>query len=80
MYVLKPNKNDNIDLLCDYFKIIFKKDFFPVIIREDFFVEYHKLFEKEDFPKATKLMEIIKKLLTSSIEWNEEPRNRTTQI
>ena len=79
MYVLKPNKNDNMDLLCDYFKIIFKKDFFPVIIREDFFVEYHKLFEKEDFPKATKLMEIINLCMVNLRKMNSIDFSMITQ-
>ena len=63
MLIQNPKKNDNMDLLYEYFYVIIQYfneyNFFPFIIEEDFFIAYYQLFEKDDFHKATKLMEIL---------------------
>ena len=65
MIIQKPQKSDNLYLLKEYFKIVYKKYLeehsYPLIIKENFFVEYYKLFEgeEEDFQKNIIIIEIF---------------------
>ena len=73
MMIQNPKKNDNIDLLQEYFKKVYEfflvEGVYPLIIKENFFVEYFKLFEgeEEDFHKDMKIIEMFE-LYNSKID------------
>ena len=81
LLIMKPNSNDDIDLLEKYFSEVYelylKENLYPIIIKEDFFFEYYKCFAEEDefFHKNLILIDMLtlynsrmsKKLNTSEI-------------
>ena len=65
MIIQTPQKTDDIDLLRDYFKIIFdyfiEEQIYPLVIKEDFFFQYYKLFEEgeENFHQLNVIIEML---------------------
>ena len=61
----KPQKNDNMELLFNYFNKFYecflKEYFLPVRLKEEFFIQYCKLFLNEDLNKINILIKILKK-------------------
>ena len=64
MLIFKPNINDDIYLLNNYFNDICKKfnevKDFPIVIKKDFFLKYYQCFEKdEDFKKNLMIIDML---------------------
>ena len=66
MEINKPNKNDDIDLLSDYFDSMinnfWKERLLPIDLTAEFFVEYCKLFLNEDLYKIKLIINNLKRL------------------
>ena len=66
MKLFKPNINDDIYLIQEYFnesvEMLSRESIYPLIIKEGFFLEYYKCFEKEseDFNKNLIIIDMLK--------------------
>ena len=65
MLIHKPKKNDNIDLLNNYFIKVYDlflvEHSYPLIIKDNFFIEYYKTFQgDDDFHKNSIIIEMLK--------------------
>jgi len=70
--IKRPQKDDNIDSLCDYFdsyqKNCLQEYYFPAIMKPEFFYEYCKIYLNKDLNKITKIIGILKKYNAKIVE------------
>ena len=70
--IKKPQKDDNIDSLYDYFysyhKNCIQEYYFPALMKSDIFFDYCKMYLNKDLNKIKKIIEILKKYNENIVE------------